>query len=126
MRQDRSMDELTITGIRCFGYHGVFAEERRDGQPFIIDLTLGVDTRLAARTDDLRDTVDYGSLTNEVKAAVERDPVDLVETVAQRISDLCLSKEGVMSVTVTVHKPQAPVGVEVADVALAVTRHRYS
>jgi 7,8-dihydroneopterin aldolase/epimerase/oxygenase len=131
MRQDRSMtevvlDTLAVTGIRCFGHHGVFEDERRDGQPFIIDLVLGVDTRLAARTDDLRDTVDYGSLTNEVKASVERDPVDLVETLAQRISDLCLSKEGVMSVTVTVHKPQAPVGVEVADVALTVTRHRYS
>lgn len=120
------MDELAITGINCFGHHGVFEAERREGQPFVIDLKLGVDTRLAARTDDLRDTVDYGSLTQEVKAAVERDPVDLVETLAQRISDLCLSKDGVVSVTVAVHKPQAPVGVQVADVALTVTRHRYS
>ena len=120
------MDELAVVGIDCFGHHGVFEAERREGQPFVIDLKLGVDTRLAARTDDLRDTVDYGSLTQEVKAAVERDPVDLVETLAQRISDLCLSKDGVTSVTVTVHKPQAPVGVQVADVALTVTRHRYS
>ena len=65
-------DELTITGIECYGHHGVFDFERRDGQAFVIDLTLGLDTRPAATSDDLRDTVDYGSLVAAVKAAVER------------------------------------------------------
>ena len=57
-----SVDELTVTGIECFGHHGVFDHERRDGQVFVIDLTLGLDTRPAAASDDLQDTVDYGSL----------------------------------------------------------------
>ena len=78
------------SGIECCGHHGVFEHERRDGQPFVIDLTLGLDTAPAAASDDLRDTVDYGSLVAEVKAAVETDPVDLIETLAQRIADVCL------------------------------------
>ena len=74
-------DELTVTGIECRAHHGVFDFEKRDGQVFVVDLTLGLDTRPAAASDDLQDTVDYGSLVAAVKAAVERDPADLVETV---------------------------------------------
>ena len=55
----------------------------------MIDLTLGLDTAAAAASDDLRDTVDYGSLVAAVKAAVERDPVDLIETLAARIAAIC-------------------------------------
>ena len=78
-------DELSILGIECFAHHGVFDHERRDGQVFRIDLTLAVDTAPAAASDDLRDTVDYGSLVDQVVAAVTRDPVALIETLAQRI-----------------------------------------
>ncbi len=69
-------DELSVTGIECFGHHGVFEHEKRDGQTFVVDLVLGLDTRAAAASDDLHDTVDYGSLVAHVKAAVESDPVD--------------------------------------------------
>ena len=73
-----------MPGIECFGHHGVFEFERREGQTFVVDLVLGLDTAPAAASDDLRDTVDYGSLVAAVKAAVETDPVDLIETLAQR------------------------------------------
>ena len=115
-------DELAITGIQCFGHHGVFDHERRDGQVFLIDLTLGVDTRAAAESDDLRDTVDYGSLVGRVKTAVESDPVDLIETLARRISDVVLSDDRVQWVTVTVHKPDAPIEAAFDDVALTIRR----
>jgi dihydroneopterin aldolase len=115
-------DELTITGIECFGQHGVFEHERRDGQRFVVDLTLGVDTRAAAATDDLHDTVDYGSLVAQVKAAVESDPVDLIETLAERISGVCLLDDRVEWARVTVHKPDAPIEAAFADVMLTITR----
>jgi len=117
-------DELTISGIECFGHHGVFEHERRDGQPFVIDLTLGLDTRTAAESDDLRDTVDYGSLVGRVKTAVESDPVDLIETLARRISDVALSDHRVEWVRVTVHKPDAPIEAAFADVALTILQKR--
>lgn len=115
-------DLLTINGIECFGHHGVFAAERRDGQIFRIDLTLGLDTRPAALSDDLHDTVDYGSLVASVKAAVETDPVDLIETLAQRIADVCCLDPRVDWAQVTVHKPNAPIEATFSDVALTITR----
>lgn len=117
-------DELQIRGIECYGYHGVFDFERREGQVFILDLVLGLDTRLAATSDDLHDTVDYGSLVSSAKAAVENDPVDLIETLAQRIANLCLLDDRVEWAKVTVHKPDAPIDATYSDVALTITRKR--
>jgi dihydroneopterin aldolase len=122
----KSLDTLTISGIEGFGHHGVFAAERRDGQVFLADLALAVDTRTAARSDDLQDTVDYGNLVARVVKAIESDPVDLIETLAERIADTCLEDDRVRSVEVTVHKPHAPVGATVGDVALTITRTRSS
>lgn len=117
-------DELAISGIECFGHHGVFEFEKREGQTFVIDLALGLDTAPAATTDDLRDTVDYGSLVLSVKAAVEKDPVDLIESLAQRIADVCLLDARVEWARVTVHKPDAPIEATFSDVALTITRKR--
>jgi len=118
------LDEIRITGLECFGHHGVFEFERREGQTFVIDLVIGLDTAAAAASDDLRDTVDYGSLALAVKADVERDPVDLIETLAQRIADRCLLAVGVRWVRVTVHKPDAPIEATFSDVTLTITRVR--
>ena len=117
-------DELAITGIECYGHHGVFEFEKRDGQRFVIDLALGIDTAPAAASDNLRDTVDYGSLVTSVLAAVEKDPVDLIETLAQRIADVCLLDAGVQWARVTVHKPDAPIDATFSDVVLTITRKR--
>ena len=117
-------DELSVTGIECFAHHGVFDFERREGQVFVVDLVLGIDTRPAAASDDLVDTVNYGTLVADVKAAVERDPGDLIETVAQRITDVCLLDTRVEWARVTLHKPDAPIDATYSDVALTITRTR--
>ena len=117
-------DELAITGLECFAHHGVFDFEKREGQVFIVDLVLGIDTRAAAASDDLAETVNYGTLTLDVKAAVERDPVDLIETVVQRIVDVCLTDTRVEWARVTLHKPDAPIDATYSDVALTITRTR--
>ena len=118
------LDELALTGLECWGHHGVFEHERREGQRFVVDLVLGIDTAAAAASDDLSATVDYGSLALSVKAAVEKDPVDLIETLAQRIADVCLTREQVEWVEVTVHKPHAPIEATFEDVALTINRRR--
>ena len=117
-------DELAVLGVECWGHHGVFDHEKRDGQAFLVDLTLGIDTRAAAASDDLRDTVDYGSLVASVRAAVETDPVDLIETLAQRIAGICLDDDRVEWARVTVHKPDAPIEATFSDVAMTITRKR--
>jgi dihydroneopterin aldolase len=113
-----------VRGLAIHGHHGVFEHERRDGQEFVIDLVLGVDTRVAARSDDLQDTVDYGTLVDDVRTAVADDPVDLIETLAQRIADVCLRNALVDTVEVTVHKPHAPIKATFEDVALTINRSR--
>lgn len=117
-------DQLAVRGIEIHAHHGVFDFERRDGQTFLIDLLLGLDTRAAAAADDLARTVDYGTLVAEVKSAAEKDPVDLIETLAQRIADVCLGHDVVAWVEVTVHKPHAPIEATFTDVALTINRSR--
>ncbi|MBO0828551.1 MAG: dihydroneopterin aldolase [Streptosporangiales bacterium] len=115
-------DRIALRGLRVFGRHGVFERERLDGQPFVVDVVLDVDTAPAARADDLTLTVDYGGLADRLAAVVAGEPVNLVETVAERLAEVCLATAGVRAVTVTVHKPQAPVRHEFGDVAVTIVR----
>jgi dihydroneopterin aldolase len=117
-------DEIAILGLRAFGHHGVFDDEKRDGQEFVIDVRLIVDLAEAASTDDVTTTVHYGLVAEDVVAAVERDPVDLIETVAQRIAEVVLAYERVLCVTVVIHKPSAPITVPFSDVTVTITRSR--
>lgn len=117
-------DRLRVTGLEIFGHHGVFDSERRDGQTFVIDLELGLDVTAAAGSDDLRDTVDYGALVGSVVRAVRTDPVNLIETLAERVARICLSDPRVQWTEVTVHKPEAPIDASLADVTLTINRRR--
>ena len=122
-QRDR-LDRLAVRGITVTGHHGVFDFERRTGQRFVVDLVLGLDTRPAAAGDELERTVDYGAVVSRVVEAVERDPVDLIETLAQRIADVCLADPRVEWTEVTVHKPEAPIEAAFEDVTLTITRSR--
>jgi dihydroneopterin aldolase len=119
-----SSDRITVRGIRATGYHGVYAEERRTGQPFVVDVVLHLDLAPAAASDDVTATVHYGELAKQIVAAIESDPVDLLETLAQRVVDIALAYPVVDDVEVTVHKPEAPVGVPFSDVAVTLVRSR--
>jgi len=120
----RPTDSIVLTGLRVRANHGVFDFERADGQDFVVDVTAWLDLSVAAAGDDLGSTVHYGELAEEVVAAVERDPVDLIETVAERVAATVLAHEPVDTVEVTVHKPQAPITVPFADVAVRIVRSR--
>ncbi|MEV8135772.1 dihydroneopterin aldolase [Microbacterium aurantiacum] len=117
-------DRITLSGLRVFGYHGVYDDEKRDGQDFVVDLRLDLDTRPAAASDDVADTVHYGELAASVAAVVAGDPVDLLETLAQRIADVALADARVARVEVTVHKPQAPIALQFDDVSVTIARSR--
>ncbi|MCC4908442.1 dihydroneopterin aldolase [Microbacterium sp. cx-59] len=117
-------DRITLTGVRGFGYHGVFPDERRDGQEFVVDVTIRIDLRPAAASDDVADTVHYGELAEQIVADIAGPPVDLIETLAARIADGVLDRPGVIAVTVTVHKPSAPITVPFGDVAVTIERER--
>lgn len=117
-------DQIVITGIRGTGHHGVFEHERRDGQEFIVDVALDIDSSAAAGSDDLADTVDYGEVAVAVHGLITGEPVDLIETLAERIADACLAFGPVSLVEVRVHKPSAPIPVPFDDVELRIVRGR--
>ncbi|GAA1787700.1 dihydroneopterin aldolase [Agromyces lapidis] len=123
-RELRRGDRITLTGLRVRAHHGVFDFERAEGQEFVIDVVVAVDLAAAASGDDLARTVHYGELAEQVVAAVERDPVDLIETVAERVAAVALSFDAADEVEVTVHKPQAPITVPFADVSVTIVRRR--
>ena len=115
-------DEITLTGVRAFGHHGVYPQERADGQEFVVDATLHVNTRRAAETDDVADTIHYGEAAERIAQIVSGEPVNLLERLAARIADDLLARPGVYLVAVTVHKPQAPITVPFTDVSVTIRR----
>jgi 7,8-dihydroneopterin aldolase/epimerase/oxygenase len=117
-------DRISLTGITAFGHHGVFDSERQQGQRFIVDVSCILDLSAAASSDDLGQAIDYGVLAQAVVADIERDPLNLIEALADRIAITCLRYDAIQCVEVTVHKPQAPMPVDVADVAVTLTRSR--
>ncbi len=119
-----SLDRIELRGLRGHGRHGAYPHEREVAQPFVVDVTLSLDLAPAARSDDVTDTVHYGELATRVVAVVEGEPVALIETLAARIADVCLTDPRVEQAEVTVHKPEAPVGVPFQDVAVTVVRSR--
>ena len=120
----RGLDVLRLEGVRATGHHGVFDHERRDGQEFVIDAVVHLDTTPAAADDDLAQTVHYGVLAEQLVAAVERDPVDLVETLAERLAAVVLAHRAAVAAEVTVHKPGAPITVPFGDVSITISRER--
>lgn len=117
-------DRIRLRGLEVFAHHGVLAEEKQIGQRFVIDLDLTVDLSRAGRSDALADTVDYGSLTEKVAEVVGTEGWNLIERVAQRVVETVFEFAPVDMVTVTVHKPDAPITAAFADVAVTITRQR--
>lgn len=117
-------DCIRITGISGWGHHGVLDSERESGQTFIVDLELYLDLSIAAATDNLTKTVDYSAVAQQVHAVIEGEPLNLIEALAERIAVVCLEFPRLNQVCVTVHKPQAPIAVPFADVAVSLCRGR--
>jgi dihydroneopterin aldolase/2-amino-4-hydroxy-6-hydroxymethyldihydropteridine diphosphokinase len=123
-RSGQRLDRIRLTGVTATGYHGVFDHERREGQTFVADVVVHLDTRRAAATDDLVHTLDYGTLAGQVAAVLAGEPADLVETVAERVAATVLAHAQVQAVDVAVHKPQAPITVPFGDVVVEIRRDR--
>jgi dihydroneopterin aldolase len=115
-------DRIVLTGLTVRGRHGVFDFERRDGQDFVVDVELELDTRPAAASDELADTVHYGELAGALAAVIAGEPVNLLETLAEQLAEVCLADTRVAAASVTVHKPQAPIPLTFTDVAVSIRR----
>ena len=118
-------DQILLTGIHGFGYHGLFEHERLNGQDFYVDLILNIDLEAASISDSIDDTVNYAEIADLVVTEIVTNPVSLIEKLAGRIAERILNTHLIVnSVTVTVHKPQAPVAPALEDIAVQITRTR--
>ncbi|MGL4832340.1 MAG: dihydroneopterin aldolase [Propionibacteriaceae bacterium] len=117
-------DQIRLSGIQAFGYHGVYPEEKSTGQLFIADVVLELDLGPAGRSDALADTINYAALSEELVAIMEDGSFDLIEALAERLAQHCLSDLRVNAVSVTVHKPQVRLAVPVSDVSITIYRAR--
>jgi dihydroneopterin aldolase len=123
-RVETVSDTITIRGLRLTGYHGVLDHEKRDGQEFVIDLEIELDLSSAGSTDELQKTLDYSVVVDQVAQRVTGESVDLIETLAHDLAQIVLNHPQSTAVTVTVHKPQAPVAHPLQDIAVTITRER--
>jgi dihydroneopterin aldolase/2-amino-4-hydroxy-6-hydroxymethyldihydropteridine diphosphokinase len=117
-------DTILLHGVEAVGYHGVLAAEKRDGQPFVVDVDMTLNLTRAGATDGLADTVSYAEVAADVVRRITGPSFDLIERLAHVIAGDVLERPLVDAVAVTVHKPEAPVGTPFGDVAVRVVRRR--
>ena len=120
----RRPDHITVRGISAHAHHGVYHWEREKGQTFRVAAVLEVDTAPAAAGDALGKPVTYAELAQRQPAVLTGEPVNLLETLAQQLADVCLADPLVDAVEITVHKPEADLGVPFDDVTVAIRRER--
>ena len=117
-------DRITLTGLKVRGNHGVFDHEKRDGQDFLVDITVWIDLGGAAADDDLKQTLHYGEMGERAAAIVAGPSRDLIETVAAEIADDIMTDQRAHAAEVTIHKPSAPIPLTFTDVAVTMRRSR--
>jgi len=112
-----------VTGIKAFGYHGVLPHEATEGQDFIVDLLITLDLRAVSLSDDLQETINYADLAQIAHNNIVGERVQLIERLAGRIAEeISSAYSQITSVSVTVHKPHAPVTVDFEDISVTITR----
>lgn len=117
------MDKIYINNLEFIGFHGVFPEEKKLGQKFLVSLELIVDTREAGKIGDLTKSVHYGLVAQDVERVFLEKSIDLIETCAENIAEMVLKKyELVKEIKVTVKKPWAPLQMHFENVAVEISR----
>jgi dihydroneopterin aldolase len=119
------MERIHIAGLELYAYHGCNESERRDGQVFLLDITMEADLAKACRSDDLRDTVNYSQVIRCAAAAFTSEAYNLIERAAEVTARAVLERFPVIeSVTLRAHKPDAPVETPAADIFVEIKRGR--
>lgn len=117
------MDQIRIKGLRIYARHGVFEEERKLGQSFIVDAVLNTRLQEAGEKDDLNLSTDYGAVCEKITRVMTEETCLLIEAAAERTArEILLSFPAVESLELTLHKPQAPIPLPFEDVAVRIRR----
>ncbi|SDE54592.1 dihydroneopterin aldolase [Paenibacillus sp. UNCCL117] len=119
------MDKITMKGMSFYGYHGVFPEENKLGQRYVVDAELHLPLDRPGHADALEETINYAEVCELIAGIVEGPPFKLIEAVAEHIASRVLSTyTGIHAITVRVHKPNPPVRVSFDGVSVEIHRKR--
>ena len=119
------MDRIVISNLVIFAKHGVFKEEKKLGQKFLLDIILNLDTQEAGISKNLEKTVNYGLLANEINELFTKKSNDLIETCGEEIALFVLKKYPIVNeVHVKIKKPWAPIGLPLDNVFVEIKRKR--
>ncbi|MBE5959153.1 MAG: 2-amino-4-hydroxy-6-hydroxymethyldihydropteridine diphosphokinase [Lachnospiraceae bacterium] len=115
------MDRIEIKGLKVFAYHGVLEQEKLEGQDFFIDATLYLDVKRAGVSDELDDTVNYAGVCELIDSFLKKNRFDLIEAAARQTAIAVLkSMPKIREISLTIHKPSAPIGLPFDDVTVTV------
>lgn len=116
------MDKIVIQGMTFYGYHGVYEEERRLGQRFVVDVWLYLDLQPAGQSDRLADTVNYADVYHEVARVLHGPSRQLLESLAEETAARLLNRFRIRKVTVRITKPSPPIPGHCQCVGVEITR----
>lgn len=120
------MDKIRIKNLECYARHGVYIEENRLGQKFVVSAELCMDTRKAGMKDDLDCSVDYGRVCHMINGFMQENTFKLIETVAEKLAELILTEFPlVKQITIEIKKPWAPIGLPLESASVEITRRRH-
>ena len=116
-------DKITIKNLEVYAKHGVYPEENKLGQKFLVSAVLFTDFLKASKTDDLSFSVDYGSVCHNINEYMQKNTFKLIETAAQGIAEYLLDSYNLLSgVSVEIQKPWAPIGLPLQTVSVTLER----
>lgn len=119
------MDKIYVNQMDFYGYHGVFPEETKLGQRFVVDVIVEADLKKAGYSDQLTDSINYGEIFEVVQSIVEGKPFKLLEAIAEKITAELLTRfSTIQTCTVKVIKPNPPIPGKYQSVAVEITRGR--
>ena len=102
-------DSIVLEGMQFYGFHGVNAEEKSLGQPYVVDLAVEMDLSIPGKSDRLEDTVSYTHLYRSVRKVIEGESRNLLEAAAENVAIRILDEFPVKAVQVRVKKPRPPI-----------------
>ncbi|WP_163583019.1 dihydroneopterin aldolase [Gracilibacillus saliphilus] len=119
------MDKIYLNQMTFYGFHGVFPEEKKLGQRFLVDVVLEADLKQAGQSDDLQYSIDYGLVYQLTKQIVEGRSKNLIEAVAEEVAETLLSKfDPLQACNVKVMKPDPPIPGHYQSVAVEIYREK--
>lgn len=119
------LDKIEIQGLEVYANHGVYAEENKLGQKFVVSATLYCDTRRAGQSDDLEASIDYGAVCHDIDAFLREHTFKLVERMAETLAAYLIDRYPLLlGVRLRIEKPWAPVGLPLRSVGVEIERLR--